>query len=125
MKREIRSAGAPAPIGPYSQAIEASGMLFCSGQLGADPATGKLEEGITAQTRRSLANLELVMKAAGLGLKDVLKTSVFMTDLTQFQEMNDEYSKHFRTPFPARAVVQVAALPKGAIVEIDAIASRK
>lgn len=125
MKREVRSAGAPAPIGAYSQGIEASGNVYCSGQIGADPATGKLEEGISAQTRRALGNLEQVLKASGLGLEDVLKTSVFLADLAQFAQMNEEYSKHFKPPFPARATLQAAALPKGALVEIDAIAQKK
>lgn len=125
MKREVRSAGAPAPIGPYSQGIEASGILFCSGQIGADPVTGMLEDGISAQTKRALGNLEQVLKAAGFSLEDVSKTTVFLVDLKQFAEMNEEYSKHFKAPFPARATVQAAALPKGASVEIDAIAQRK
>lgn len=125
MKSEVRSAGAPAPIGPYSQGIEASGTLFCSGQIGADPATGMLEEGISAQTRRAIGNLEQVLKAAGLSVEEVSKTTVYLVDLKQFAEMNEEYSKHFKPPYPARTTVQAAALPKGALVEIDAIARRK
>ncbi len=122
MKREVRSQGAPTPIGPYSQAIEESGNVFCSGQLGVDPGTGMLEEGIVAQTRRAMTNLGEVLKAAGLALDDVVRTTVFMLDLAQFSQMNEEYSKHFRPPYPARTTVQVAALPKGALVEIEAIA---
>jgi 2-iminobutanoate/2-iminopropanoate deaminase len=123
MKREVRSAGAPAPIGPYSQAVE-SGAVYCSGQLGADPATGSLEEGIIAQTAKAISNLEAVLKAAGMGLGDVVKTTVFMADLAEFPKMNEEYARRFAAPFPARSTVQAMALPRGARVEIDAVASR-
>ena len=119
----VRSKGAPDPIGPYSQGVDA-GAVYCSGQLGADPATGKLEDGIVAQTRRALSNLGEVLGAAGLGLGNVAKTTVFMADLSEFSQMNEEYGKHFSAPFPARSTVQVAALPRGARVEIDAVAVR-
>lgn len=125
MKREVRSGGAPQPIGPYSQAVETEEMVFCSGQIGADPATGKVEEGIVSQTRRALQNLGEVLKAVGLGMDDVVKTSVFMVDLSQFPLMNEEYSKHFKQPYPARTTVQVAALAKGGLVEIEALAKRR
>lgn len=124
MKREIRSQGAPAPVGPYSQAVEDAGTVFCSGQIGADPRTGALQEGVAGQTRRALENLSEVLKAAGLGLEDVVKTTVFLADMASFPQMNEEYSKHFRAPFPARTTVQ-ASPPRGAIVEIDAIARRR
>lgn len=124
MKREIRSPLAPAPIGPYSQAVEESGVVYCSGQIGMDPATGKLEEGVVNQTRRALSNLSEVLKSAGLSLDDVVKTTIFLVDLGLFNQMNEEYSEHFKPPFPARATVQAAALPRGALVEIDAIARR-
>jgi len=123
MKLEVKSDGAPSPIGPYSQAVDA-GEVYCSGQVGIDPRTGNLEATIEAQTARALSNLEGVLSAAGLGMKDVVKTTVFMVDLTEFSQMNDEYAKHFSRPFPARSTVQVAALPKGAKVEIDAVAVR-
>lgn len=123
MKAEVKSKSAPSPIGPYSQAIE-SGAVYCAGQIGLNPSTGNLEEGVVAQTSRALTNLDEVLKAAGLGLKDVAKTTVFMADLSEFQAMNEEYAKHFSPPFPARSTVQVAALPKGARVEIEAIAAR-
>jgi len=123
MKLEVKSDGAPSPIGPYSQAVDA-GEVYCSGQVGIDPRTGNLEATIEAQTARALSNLEGVLSAAGLGMKDVVKTTVFMVDLTEFSQMNDEYAKHFSRPFPARSTVKVAALPKGAKVEIDAIAVR-
>ena len=119
----MRSASAPAPVGPYSQAIEA-GAVYCAGQLGADPSTGNLEPGIVAQTRRVLQNLEAVLKASSLTMKNVVKTNVFMVDLAEFSQMNEEYSKHFSAPFPARTTVQVQALPKGARIEIDAVAVR-
>lgn len=123
MKKEVRSKSAPDPIGPYSQGVDAGGV-YCSGQVGIDPATGGLEEGVRAQTARALANLEGVLSASGLGLGDVVKTTVFMVDLSEFAEMNEEYAKHFSTPYPARSTVQVAALPKGARVEVEAVAVR-
>ncbi|MDG7010982.1 MAG: reactive intermediate/imine deaminase [Nitrososphaerota archaeon] len=123
MNSEIVSKGAPAPIGPYSQAVDA-GAVYCSGQIGADPQTGALAEGVAAQTRRALTNLGSVLSQAGLGMGNVVKTTVFMVDLSEFQQMNEEYAKHFNRPFPARSTVQVAALPKGARVEIDAVAVR-
>ena len=123
MNREVRSASAPAPVGPYSQAIDA-GAVYCAGQLGADPSTGSLEQGIVAQTKRVLQNLEAVLGASGLNMKNVVKTNVFMVDLAEFSQMNEEYSRHFSPPFPARTTVQVQALPKGARVEIDAVAVR-
>jgi len=123
MKVAVNSKSAPSPIGPYSQGIDA-GAVYCSGQIGLDPPTGKLVEGIVAQTDRVLSNLEAVLRAAGLGLNNVVKTTVFMVDMGEFSQMNDEYGKRFTPPFPARSTVQVAALPKGARVEIEAIAVR-
>lgn len=123
MKSEIKSKSAPTPVGPYSQAIEA-GAVYCSGQIGTDPSTGELVQGVAAQTARAIANLQSVLMAAGLNLKDVAKTTVFMVDLSEYSAMNEEYAKHFNSPYPARSTVQAAALPKGAKVEIDAIAVR-
>lgn len=123
MKREVRSKSAPSPIGPYSQAIDA-GAVYCAGQIGTDPTTGNLEAGVAAQTSRALSNLEAVLGASGLGLNDMVKTTVYMVDLSEFSKMNEEYGKHFSPPFPARSTVQVAALPRGALVEIDAVAVR-
>ena len=123
MKSEIMSDRAPAPIGPYSQGVDA-GAVYCSGQVGADPQTGALADGVAAQTRRALMNLGGVLSASGLELADVVKTTVFMVDLGEFPLMNEEYAKHFSKPFPARSTVQVSALPKGARVEIDAVAVR-
>jgi 2-iminobutanoate/2-iminopropanoate deaminase len=121
--KAVKTADAPAAIGPYSQAVRAGDLLFVSGQLPADPATGGLVEGgVAAQTERALENLGGILAAAGLGFEHVVKTTVFMTDLSKFGEMNDAYARRFpRTP-PARATVQVSALPKGAQVEIEAVA---
>jgi 2-iminobutanoate/2-iminopropanoate deaminase len=123
MKIEVRSPGAPTPVGPYSQAIDA-GAVYCAGQLGIDPATGKLAEGVVAQTARALRNLDAVLNASGLSLGDVIRTTVFLVDLEEYGQMNEEYSKHFSPPYPARTTVQAAALPRGARIEIDAIAVR-
>ena len=123
MKKEVRSSSAPSPIGPYSQAIDA-GAVYCAGQIGVNPASGDLEVGIEAQTARCLSNLEGVLEAAGLSMKDIVKTTVFLADLSDYKQMNDEYGKHFSVPFPARSTVQAAALPRGARVEIDAVAVR-
>ena len=123
MKSEVRSKGAPDPIGPYSQGVVA-GAVYCSGQIGADPGTGALEDGVAAQTRRALTNIGSVLAGAGLSMENVVKTTVFMVDLSEFPQMNEEYGRHFSKPFPARSTVQVAALPKGARGEIDAVAVR-
>jgi 2-iminobutanoate/2-iminopropanoate deaminase len=123
MKTELRSKSAPTPVGPYSQGID-SGVVYCAGQVGADPYTGVLDQGVVAQTSRALTNLESVLKATGLGLNNIAKTTVYMVDLSEFGTMNDEYAKHFSPPYPARTTVQVAALPKGALVEIEAVATR-
>jgi 2-iminobutanoate/2-iminopropanoate deaminase len=123
-RQPILAAGAPAAIGPYSQAIEIDGFLFCSGQLGMDPATGQLVEGIEAQTERALHNLEAVLAAAAMSMSDVVKTTVFMRDLGSFAAMNGVYARHMPDPAPARSTVQVAALPRDALVEIEAVARR-
>ena len=123
MNREVKSDAAPLPVGPYSQAVDA-GAVYCAGQLGTDPSTGDLGQGVVAQTRRALQNLEAVLAASGLGMRDAVKTTVFMVDLAEFSQMNEEYARHFSAPYPARSTVQVAALPKGARVEIDLVAVR-
>ncbi len=123
LKKEVRTRDAPSPVGPYSQAIDA-GSVYCAGQLGTDPSTGKLEDGVVAQTKRALQNIDEVLKAAGLSLKYIVKTSVFLVDMSEYPRMNEEYSKHFSPPFPARTTIQAAALPRGARVEIDATAVR-
>jgi len=125
MSREaISTSGAPGAIGPYSQAIAAAGLLFCSGQLGLDPATGELVDGVEAQAERSLRNLMAVLDAAGLGPADVAKTTVFLADMADFATVNAVYARFFPDPPPARSTVQVAALPKAGRVEIEAIAVR-
>jgi reactive intermediate/imine deaminase len=125
--KEIRSSGAPAPVGPYSQAVEHAGWIFASGQIPLDPVTGALVTGeIEAQTRRVLANLRAVLEAAGASLDDVVRTTIYLIDLAQFARVNRVYAEHFpNEPKPARATIQVAALPLGAAVEIDAIARKR
>jgi len=113
---------APAAIGPYSQGIQSGNMLFVSGQLPVDPASGELLTDIAAATRQSLANLAAVLAAGGCTLDKVVKTTVFLSDLQNFAAMNAVYAEFFKTNPPARSTVQVAALPKGAVVEIEAIA---
>jgi len=123
-RKAVASPDAPAAIGPYSQAIEIDGFVFCSGQLGLDPATGGLLEGVENQTERALLNLEAVLGAAGLTMADVVKTSIFLADLSHFAQVNAIYARHIADPAPARSTVQVAALPRAALVEIEAIARR-
>lgn len=125
MKREVvRTAGAPAAIGPYSQAVRAGGLLFCSGQIPLDPSTGNLiNGGIEAQAERVLSNLEAVLIAGGETLRSVVKTTVYLVDLGDFPAMNGIYGKFFPEDPPARVTVQVVKLPAGARVEIDAVAT--
>ncbi len=122
-KEIVRTDAAPAAIGPYSQAVRAGEFLFLSGQIPLDPATGQMVEGgIEAQTRRVLENLKAVLEAAGAGLDRVVKTTVYLADLDDFAAMNAVYAEYFPENPPARAAVQVARLPKGARIEIEAIA---
>ena len=124
MKQAISSPDAPKAIGPYSQAIRTGQLLFASGQIPTDPATGAIVDGdVAAQTRRVFDNLGAVLKAANLSFADVVKTTVFLADMNDFAAMNEVYGKYFAEPYPARATVQVARLPKDARVEIDLIAS--
>lgn len=122
--KEVRVGDAPAPIGPYSQAVVHGDLVFCSGQLGLDPATGKLAEGAVKQARQALVNLESVLRGAGSSLHRALRVTVYLIDLSLFPEINEVYAEFFVPPFPARTAVQVSALPKGAAVEIDVIAAR-
>lgn len=124
MKKIIASAAAPAAIGPYSQAVELNGTLFVSGQLPVNPLDGSMPEGIEAQTRQSLDNIFAILKEAGLGADDVAKTCVLLQDIKDFGAMNAIYAEYFPGTKPARVCYQVAALPKGALVEIDAIAGK-
>ena len=121
--KPIQTDQAPAAIGPYSQAISHSGLLFVSGQLGLDPASGELASGVDAQTRRALANLVAVLAAAGLSPAHVLKATVFVADMADFALVNRLYAEVFSPPVPAREVVQAARLPKNALVEISAVAA--
>lgn len=126
MKEKIATNDAPQAIGPYSQAIKANGMVFCSGQVALDPANQQFVGGdVAAQTERVMKNLAGVLKAAGTGFDKVVRTTVFLTTMDHFAAMNEVYAKHFPAPCPARATVQVAALPKGAAVEIEAVAFGK
>ncbi len=123
MKEVISTTNAPAAIGPYSQAIKAGNLLFCSGQIPVNPATGEIPEGIEAQTRQSLANVKALLAAAGCGIEKVVKTTVFLADMSLFAPMNAVYAEEFCEPFPARSAVAVRELPKQVLVEIEVIAS--
>jgi 2-iminobutanoate/2-iminopropanoate deaminase len=122
-RHAISASGAPAALGPYSHAIGHGDLVFCSGQLGLDPATGELADGVEAQAERALSNLMAVLDAAGLGPADVVKTTIFLADMGDFPKVNAVYGRFFPEPYPARSTVQVAALPKAGLVEIEAIAA--
>ena len=124
MKQAVASANAPKAIGPYSQAIRAGHLVFVSGQIPLDPATGTVVEGdIAAQTRRVMENLAAVLGAAGLSFAHVVRTTIFLADMNDFSTVNEVYGKYFAEPYPARATVQVARLPRDVRVEIDVIAA--
>ena len=124
MKQAVSSSDAPKAIGPYSQAVRAGQLLFVSGQVPLDPATGQIVSGdIAAQTRRVFDNLGAVLKAGGRSFADVVRTTIFLADMNDFAAVNEVYGTYFSEPYPARATVQVARLPKDARVEIDLIAS--
>ena len=123
--KTISTTAAPAAIGPYSQAVEANGFVFASGQLPIDPLTGQFPEGgVKEQTRQSLLNAQAILREAGLELQNVVKTTVFLASMDDFAAMNEVYSSFFSEPFPARSAVAVKTLPKGALVEIECIAAR-
>jgi 2-iminobutanoate/2-iminopropanoate deaminase len=122
--RALNPAGAPKPIAPYSPGIDTGSLVFVSGQIGADPATGQLVDGVEAQAERLLKNVAAILDAAGLTLTDVAKTTIFLADIADFDKVNAVYAKFFSDPPPARSTFQVAALPRGARVEIEAIAIR-
>ena len=123
-RKAVRTGSAPGAIGPYSQAIAAGGFLFVSGQIPLDPGTGRLVEGgIGEQVGRVLENLKAVLQAGGAGMETVVRTTVYLTDLSEFPRMNEIYARYFGSDPPARTTVQVSALPRGARVEIDAIAA--
>jgi|SRR6185295_9145886 len=124
MKQAISSPGAPKAIGPYSQAVRAGQLLFLSGQVPLDPATGQIVEGdIAVQARRVFDNIRAVLDAGGRSFADVVRTTVFLTDMSDFAAINEVYGQYFKEPYPARATVQVSRLPKDARIEIDLIAT--
>ncbi|MDE6540389.1 MAG: RidA family protein [Muribaculaceae bacterium] len=124
MKNVISTTNAPGAIGPYSQAIDTGPMLFASGQIPIDPATGLIPEGITAQARQAMANVKAILAAAGLTTANVVKTTVFLADMDDFAAMNEVYAEAFEAPYPARSAVAVRTLPKGVLVEVEVIAVR-
>lgn len=123
-KKAIHTELAPAAIGPYSQAVQAGDFIYVSGQLPVDPATGAFAaQEIAGQTEQSLKNIKAILKQAGIGMDRVVKTTVFLKDIADFAAMNEVYATFFEAPYPARAAVEVACLPKDALVEIEAIAA--
>ena len=125
MKKVITTSNAPAAIGPYSQAIEANGMVFVSGQIPVDPATGIfVSDDIKDQTTQSLTNIKNILAEAGLTMDNIVKTSVFLADIKYFAPMNEIYASFFKAPYPSRSAMAVKDLPKGALVEIECIAVR-
>lgn len=124
MKKQIATTAAPGAIGPYSQAIDTGAFVFISGQIPVDPATGNIPDGIEAQTAQSLANVKAILVEAGLTVDNVVKTTVFLSDMANFAPMNAVYAEVFTAPFPARSAVAVRELPKQVLVEIEVIAVR-
>ncbi|MBV9009826.1 MAG: RidA family protein [Verrucomicrobia bacterium] len=126
MKRIVSTTEAPAAVGPYSQAVRIGNLLFCSGQIPLDPKSAQMVEGdIKDQTRRVMENITALLRAQGLGLENIVKTTIFLTDLGNFQTVNELYGSYFKSDPPARSTVQVSALPKGAQIEIEVIAAAK
>ncbi len=124
MRKAINAPKAPAAVGPYVHAVETEQLVFTSGQLGLDPETGVLAEGIEAQTHQALKNLGAVLEAAGLGYADVVRTMVFLDNMDDFATVNQIYAGYFKDTAPARSCVEVARLPKGGLIEIEAIAAK-
>ncbi len=124
MKEEVKSTGAPAPVGPYSQAIKAGNFLFLSGQIGIHPSTGKLRETLEDQTLQCLSNIEAILRSAGLGKENLVKLTIYMTDISKFKDVNALYEEFFKgvDPKPARVTVGVKELPLNALIEIEALA---
>ena len=126
MKKVISTPKAPAAIGPYSQAIQVGNLIYTSGQIPIDPATGQLVEGgVKEQARQSLSNIQAILQEAGLTMASVVKTTVFMADMADFAEMNSVYAEFFTEPYPARSAVAVKTLPKNALVEIEVVAEKE
>ncbi len=124
MIKEISTNNAPSAVGPYSQAIEAGDMIFVSGQLGLNPADGSLSPDVVEQARQSLKNIGEILKSVGCDYSNIVKTSIFMTDLSAFASVNEVYASFFDKPYPARSCVEVSKLPKGGLVEIECIAKK-
>lgn len=124
MKQVIATTNAPGAIGPYSQAIDAGQFVFVSGQIPVNPATGEIPEGITAQARQSMANVKAILAAAGLTMDNVVKTTVFLADMSLFVPMNEVYAEAFSAPYPARSAVAVKELPKQVLLEVEVIAAK-
>ncbi len=122
MKEAINVDGAPAAVGPYVHAVKAGELVFVSGQLGLDPADGSMPEGIEAQAKQSLSNLKTVLEGCGSDLNHVVKTTIFLDSMDDFAKVNEIYAQYFSEEFPARSCVEVAKLPKGGLVEIEAVA---
>ena len=123
--KTISTDKAPAAIGPYSQAIEAGGFVFASGQIPVDPGTGVIPDGITAQAQQALTNVRSLMEAAGLSMKDIIKTTVFIKDMNDFAKVNEVYATFFDGDFPARSCVEVSRLPKDVLIEVEVIAAKR
>ena len=123
-KKIIATDKAPAAIGPYSQAIEAGGFIFASGQIPVDPATGNIPDGIEAQAKQALTNVKNLMEVSGLSMDNIVKTSVFIKDMNDFAKVNEVYATFFESDFPARSCVEVARLPKDVLIEVEVIAAR-
>ena len=125
MKKVIQTNLAPEPVGPYSQALEVNAVLYCSGQIPIVPETGDILTGsIVDQTKQVMKNVEAVLKEAGYSFSDIIKTTIFLTNLNDFQKVNEVYATYFNPPFPARSCVQVSALPKGVDVEVEVLAGK-
>lgn len=124
MKKQIATSNAPGAIGPYSQAIMTDNLLFISGQIPVNPADGNIPEGIEAQTAQSIANIKAILAEAGMTIDNVVKTTVFLADMSLFVPMNEVYARNFTSPFPARSAVAVKELPKQVLVEIETIATK-
>ncbi len=120
--KAVKTGNAPAAIGPYSQALTTDGLVFVSGQIPVNPATGEIAESVEEQAAQSLKNIKSILQQAGLGMENVIKTSVFLADLNDFAKVNEVYASFFAEPYPARSCVQVAAIPKGCKLEIECIA---
>jgi len=124
MKKVIATDKAPAAIGPYSQAIEIGNLVFTSGQIPVDPATGEIPEGVEAQAEQAFTNVKELLAAAGTSIENVIKTTVFIKDMNDFGKINEIYAKYFAGSYPARSCVEVARLPKDVLIEIEAIAEK-